>query len=379
MRLPQKLSSSSTSPLHRGCVASALSALVIFSGLVSPPSASLAATDGAAIGKCLLTNPKTQPALARCVTDPVCIANLLCIQTCTGRADEADCQINCGDKFANSVTESFTKAAVTDTACVPQRQDDGSWPVPKTSALVPEFKPSDLAGDWYITAGLNRDFDTFDCQLHKFKATETTLTGDLQWRIQDPVAGKAFVTKYTVQEFIQDEKNPAILYNHDNEFLHYQDDWYVLAHRPQKYVVVYYRGSNDAWDGYGGAVVYSRDAAFPKEYTDEVDASLRKVGLKFADFQLTDNSCKPNIGRLEELEADLEFVSTRAAGTVQFAENRVLKGLYALEEAAVAEAIAIEEAVVGEIVTLEKEVEGDVLAIEKEVAKDFKSIFPKWR
>ena len=62
-------------------MASALAALVLTSSVSSP---SLAATDGAAIGKCLLTN--CQLPLAKCVTNPGCAANLLCIQTCTNRA-----------------------------------------------------------------------------------------------------------------------------------------------------------------------------------------------------------------------------------------------------------------------------------------------------
>ena len=61
-----------------------------------------------------------------------------------------------------------------------------------------------------------------------------------------------------MQTFVQDEDKKGLLLNHDNEFLHYQDDWFVLGMRPDEYVAVYYRGSNDAWDGYGGAVVYTR-------------------------------------------------------------------------------------------------------------------------
>jgi hypothetical protein len=56
----------------------------------------------------------------------------------------------------------------------------------------------------------------------------------------------------------QDETKPAVLYNHGNEYLHYEDDWYILAQKPDEYVVVYYKGNNDAWQGYGGAVVYTR-------------------------------------------------------------------------------------------------------------------------
>ena len=40
-----------------------------------------------------------------------------------------------------------------------------------------------------------------------------------------PFSGTNFVTRYTVQTFYQDEKVPGILYNHDNEFLNYEDDW----------------------------------------------------------------------------------------------------------------------------------------------------------
>merc|ERR1719276_676545 len=85
--------------------------------------------DGLAVAKCLLAN--CQIPLAKCITNPTCLGNLLCIQTCTNRPDEADCQIKCGDEFSNDVVGDFTKCAVTDKKCVPQRPDDGTWPVPK--------------------------------------------------------------------------------------------------------------------------------------------------------------------------------------------------------------------------------------------------------
>jgi violaxanthin de-epoxidase len=214
--------SSSASSAARSMLAALL---VLGSSVVTPPAA-IAKTDGAAIGKCLLKN--CQIPLAKCVANPVCAANLLCIQTCTGRADEGDCQIRCGDAFSNDVVGDFTKCAVTDKKCVPQRADDGSWPVPSKEALVASFSPDMLTGPWYISAGYNKAFDTFDCQLHKFESpADNKLVGNLQWRIKDPVAGTNFVTRYTVQEFVQDKESPGILYNHDNEFLHYQDDWYV--------------------------------------------------------------------------------------------------------------------------------------------------------
>ena len=55
------------------------------------------------------------------------------------RPDEAECQIKCGDEFSNEVVGDFTKCAVTDKKCVPQRGDDGTWPVPKDETLVQKF------------------------------------------------------------------------------------------------------------------------------------------------------------------------------------------------------------------------------------------------
>ena len=51
-----------------------------------------------------------------------------------------------------------------------------------------------------------------------------------------------------------------MLWNHDNEYLHYSDDWYILASKPDEYLLIYYKGNNDAWKGYGGATVYTRRA-----------------------------------------------------------------------------------------------------------------------
>tara|TARA_B110001452_G_scaffold4261_1_gene3928 strand:- start:409 stop:1695 length:1287 start_codon:yes stop_codon:yes gene_type:complete len=374
--------------------ASAAAALLLSGSLVASPLPSLAA-DSAAIGSCLLKS--CQLPLAKCVTNPTCAANLLCIQTCTSRAppppplapsnqpspaphaspharagpDESVCQIECGDKFSNQVVADFTDCAVTEKKCVPQRQDDGSYPVPADDKLVQSFSTELLQGDWYISAGFNKAFDTFDCQLHKFEApSPTKLVGNMQWRIKDPLAGTNFVTRYTVQTFDMDEKRQGILYNHDNEFLHYQDDWYILAAKDQKYVVVYYRGNNDAWDGYGGAVVYTKAAAFPKEYTQEVSDAVAKVGLKFSDFELTDNSCKASEGRLKEFEEDLVFVEGRLATGIQLAGEEVSKDVVAIEKEVVKDVVAIEKEVVKDVVAIEKEVVKDAVAIEKEIVKD---------
>ena len=60
-----------------------LAAAVSVAVLSTPVSPAVAVTDGAAIGKCLLAN--CQIPLAKCITNPTCLGNLLCIQTCTNR------------------------------------------------------------------------------------------------------------------------------------------------------------------------------------------------------------------------------------------------------------------------------------------------------
>merc|ERR1740138_1479667 len=344
--LTTPLASAPTDAL-RGAVA----ALLLLGSTVLTTPLPAQALDGAKIGTCLAA--RCPLPLASCVTNPTCAANLLCIQTCTGKPDEGDCQVKCGDEFSNDVVASFTKCAVSDTQCVPQRPDDNTWPIPREDALVEKFSTEALEGAWYISAGLNKAFDTFDCQLHKFEApTPTKLVGNLQWRIKDPIAGTNFVTRYTVQEFEQDKLQQGILYNHDNDFLHYQDDWYILAEKKNEYVLVYYRGSNDAWDGYGGAVVYSKEPKLDKKYFPELDQALRKVGRRWSDFTLTDNSCLAAETRLEELEADLVFVENRVATGLQF----------------------IEKQIVNEVERDTKEIARELIAVEREVEKDLKVV-----
>lgn len=355
-------------------LASGLAAILIAGSTLNPvPAAAL--TDGAAIGKCVVS--KCTAPLARCVaTSPSCLANLICIQTCTNKPDEAECQIRCGDKFTDGAVEAFTKCAVTDQQCVPQRGDDGSWPVPKTEALVAKFSPEMLTGPWYISAGLNRAFDTFDCQLHRFESpSPSKLVGNLQWRIKDPVAGTNFVTRYAIQEFVQDENVPGILYNHDNEFLHYQDDWYILAARDEEYVVVYYRGSNDAWDGYGGAVVYTRSPTVPKKWIPEIKESLAKINLKWEDFEETDNSCRAAETKLEELEADLQFVETKVAGGLQFVGKEIAQDVVAAEQEVIKDFSIVEREILKDVRIVEQEVEKDLTQLEEEVKKDLFSLF----
>jgi violaxanthin de-epoxidase len=277
-------------------VAFGLSMAVSIAATALSPLPVQAASDPGAIVSCLFT--KCQIPLAKCITSPKCLANVICINTCNGKDDEIGCQIKCGDLFDNPVVGEFNKCAVSDMACVPQQQDEGLYPEPSASQLVSKFDTKLWNGQWYITAGQNDLFDIFPCQVHFF--TETSpgkFFGKLNWRIEEPDG--EFFDRNAIQEFYQDVNNPAHLINHDNEYLHYKDDWYIVdfeydnnADNVPPFAFVYYRGSNDAWDGYGGVVVYTRAASLPQELLPRLRIAAEKVGFDWdKDFTATDNSC----------------------------------------------------------------------------------------
>lgn len=288
-----------------GCKVIAIAAGIMLGAQVWVVPSSYA-TDVLKTCTCLLKECRLE--LARCIGDPACASNVACLQTCNNRPDETECQIGCGDLFENAVVDQFNDCAVSRKKCVPQKGDEGEFPVPPPTALVNNFNTADFNGRWYISSGLNPTFDTFDCQLHEFVASPSRLTGKLSWRIKTPDGG--FFTRSAVQDFKQDQSQPGILYNHDNNFLHYQDDWYILSakteRRPDDYIFVYYRGRNDAWDGYGGAVVYTRSKTLPASIIPELSAAAQQVGLDFKNFRTTDNVCGPEPPLFARLEKKIE-------------------------------------------------------------------------
>ncbi|CAA7405239.1 unnamed protein product [Spirodela intermedia] len=287
------------------------------------PSAS--AVDALKTCACLLKECRIE--LVKCIGNPSCAANVACLQTCNDRPDETQCQIKCGDLFENSVVDEFNECAVSRKKCVPKKSDVGEFPVPDPSALVTKFNMSDFNGKWYISRGLNPTFDAFDCQLHDFHVESDKLVGNLSWRIRTPDGG--FFTRSAVQKFVQDPVQPGILYNHDNEYLHYQDDWYILSSKVENssddYIFVYYRGRNDAWDGYGGSVLYTRSAVLPESIVPELERAARSVGRDFSKFIRTDNSCGPEPPLVERLERTVEEGEKTIIREVEEIEGEVEK------------------------------------------------------
>jgi violaxanthin de-epoxidase len=314
--------------IQHACTATLLALSIAATTTLNPLPAM--ATDGAAIAGCLFQ--KCQLPLAKCIVNPNCLANVICINTCNGKADETGCQIQCGNLFENDVVGEFNKCAVSDMECVPKKMDDGSYPVPPASNLVPTFDTSLFNGRWYISAGQNKLFDTFPCQVHFFTETEPgTFYGKLNWRVEEPDG--EFFTRDALQRFVQDPKEPAHLLNHDNEYLHYQDDWYIVDYAADNnkdgtppFAFVYYRGSNDAWDGYGGVVVYTRSASLPTLLVPRLREAAKKIHMDFdKDFMLVDNSCPAPLQKGEALILKEKFAGKVALQTEQQLQAQATK------------------------------------------------------
>eukprot|EP01036_Dinobryon_divergens_P026798 gene26798-35485_t len=334
------------------------------------------AADTVAVGTCLLKS--CQKELAQCLLNPKCLANLVCINTCNGRSDEAPCQIKCGDLFENDVVGVFNSCAVSQKRCVPQKQDEGEYPLPVSSSMVKAFDTSIWNGRWYISAGLNKIFDTFDCQVHFFTSPSPgKFYAKLFWRITEPDG--EFFTKDTVQRFVQDPKNPAHFLNHDNEYLHYKDDWYIIDYDPQEFVLVYYKGSNDAWDGYGGAFLYTRSPSVKPELIPRLEKAVESMGLRFrwSDFVLTDNTCKkqsesPTVLREKfatrlliteerQLQEQLTAARNAAVNTFVTEEKEAEKSIQVLEK----ELQLFQQEAADDVLKLEKVVESEIISVEK--------------
>jgi hypothetical protein len=131
----------------RGSAAAAIVAMgVVAASLTAVPLPGIGATDSGSIVSCHFS--KCRVPLLKCVANPKCLANVVCINTCTGREDEIGCHIKCGDFFENEVVGEFNKCVVSDMGCVPQQRDEGLYPEPDPSVLVPKFDTQLWNGRW---------------------------------------------------------------------------------------------------------------------------------------------------------------------------------------------------------------------------------------
>jgi len=92
-----------------------------------------------------------------------------------------------------------------------------------------------------------------------------------------------------------------------NIFLIYR---YIISSKVENkdddYILVYYRGRNDAWDGYGGSVLYTRSKTVPETIIPELERAAKSVGRDFSTFIRTDNTCGPEPPLVERIEKTVE-------------------------------------------------------------------------
>ncbi|KAL3573773.1 hypothetical protein D5086_024386 [Populus alba] len=82
---------------------------------------------------------------------------------------------------------------------------------------------------------------------------------------------------------------------------------------------------NDAWDGYGGAVVYTRSAVLPESIVPELEKAAKSVGRDFSKFIRTDNTCGPEPPLVERIEKTVEEGEKTIIKEVEEIEEKVEK------------------------------------------------------
>lgn len=364
----------------RGLTATAASMALLLSPMDVGSSGitASAAENEAEIGKCVLARCQAQ--LAGCLADVRCVENLVCIKKCAGKPNEAECQIDCGNLYDDASIQRFDTCAVSDQKCIPTKADDGAYPYPPEGSVVDNFDAGQFDGRWYITAGQNPIFDIFNCQEHFFTATGPgKFYGKLNWRVQKEDG--RFLTRSAIQSFDQDPEKPGILYNHNNEYLHYEDDWYILSWEPDTYILVYYRGRNDAWIGYGGFTLYTRaDSVTPEleaKYRPTWEAAVKKVGYDWKDFVYTDNSCKPQPQGVVDLDVILDKGDAVVAEAerdlegleevIEEVENYADVNAYMLSEEARMDAMYLEKAIKDEFAAIARQEKKIVSELQKDL------------
>ncbi|KAJ1445978.1 Violaxanthin de-epoxidase-domain-containing protein, partial [Pelagophyceae sp. CCMP2097] len=229
------------------------------------------------------------PEVAACIGNADCFGAAACLARCGG---EGPCQVRCQQLFESAALDDFNACAVD--KCIPTRVDV-SFLEPPRSSVLKTFDVSTLEGK---CAGLNPMFDSFPCQIHIFqRVAPGQLVDRLSYRVVDPDG--AVVTRAEAQRLQQDADDAGVLYAETGRGKLYQREvCYILdASRGIKnvpdFALVYYRGSNGAWVGFGGAVLYTKSRQSPEVLRQRVTSACKRARLDFDTFTIIDNSRAP--------------------------------------------------------------------------------------
>jgi violaxanthin de-epoxidase len=104
--------------------------------------------------------------------------------------------------------------------------------------------------------------------------------------------------------YLQDGLNPAHLGNHNNTdpaLMNYADDWYIVSADmgtspvdPSAYMLIYYCGSNDAWQGFQGSVLYTRTPEYGLSATTTALINQAMVETQVPGFTSVATLCSPS-------------------------------------------------------------------------------------
>jgi violaxanthin de-epoxidase len=166
------------------------------------------------------------------------------------------------DLYEDEAMQALTDCTLTEHACYPPLPPANDYvPISDESLEVKAFDLRTLQGRWYVAAGGNPAFDCFPCAQHEFRYNDKDKPPRLEATFSYRIArddGSVF-TRRGDKLITQKGNNGKLELRLDPDRMKYRDDWTVLANEPDEdYVVVYYHGTNVAWDGYGGLNVYTR-------------------------------------------------------------------------------------------------------------------------
>lgn len=300
--------------------------------------------------------------LSKCLSDGNCSRGMGCFVKCaamdyivsSSKNAQGLCQARCMDLHESSVFNDFAHCAMTQNKCIDPIPADLRYP-PLPTDIADQRLLKDVAstanelkklfrGRWYNSAGLNRAYDTFDCQMHRFYPTSNPTSefviADATFAYRVPLDNGHFFTKKGLKrlELVSKDESSGIAFPSEKKWgvdvfpindsgldvqsseqyqlqltlrpdvLNYKDNWSILSYSNDKrngYIVVAYRGTNSATEGYGGLNVYTRSpislntlfsgdkqsTSGEQQMMDGIQSALDKVNLSWKDLIQVDNSC----------------------------------------------------------------------------------------
>eukprot|EP00931_Biecheleriopsis_adriatica_P031136 TRINITY_DN18282_c0_g2_i1.p1 TRINITY_DN18282_c0_g2~~TRINITY_DN18282_c0_g2_i1.p1 ORF type:complete len:310 (-),score=54.68 TRINITY_DN18282_c0_g2_i1:17-946(-) len=242
---------------------------------------------GCIVGNCV-PPCTTLPGRSACDTEQCMLNNGTC-------GPSPKCTLRCFDLHAQYDDKAFNDllSCMFSHKCMAQMH--GDWPSqemcdeekPKAAA-VQNFNLSMLEGMWYITRGLSDEFDIYDCQVacsHRVDPHRVNFSIWYQIGLED---GKVLQQVSNQSFFNPEPALPAHLRQY--AWMHGEDNWYVIAAKPDTYWFVKYCGKSDTWDGYGGGFLYTRTPTLDPSLIPELRAAAARAGFEFSDMKVTNNT-----------------------------------------------------------------------------------------